>query len=175
MLSILVSDNFINPLLDRIIDNGIVGFRLFTFVEYSLITYFFYNNIKSERFRKIIFYTSISFLAYSLFDLTNSNLNSFDSVPSGISAILILIFCVYALFERINQSDNLFIYTEQSFWLIVSLFLYFSGTFFIFLFAQANMNDNQYESTFKMLNNGFSILRNFILVIAFFYWRKRKG
>jgi len=102
-------------------------------------------------------------------------LNSFDSVPSGISAILILVFCVCTLFEKINQSENLFIYTEQSFWLIVSLFLYFSGTFFIFLFAQANMNDNQYESTFKMLNNGFSILRNIILLITFFYWRKRKG
>ncbi len=106
--------------------------------------------------------------------MSNSNLNTFDSVPSGVSAIFILTFCVFSLFEKTNSTDTLFIYSEQSFWIIVSFLFYFAGTFFIFLFAKGNLNDSQYDSTFKIMNNGFSILRNIILGFSFFHWRIRK-
>lgn len=151
----------------------IIGFRVFTFVEYSLITIFFYTTIKSKLFKTIIKSISILFIAYSLYDMFNSNWKSFDSVPSGISAIILIAFCVFALFEKINTTENLFIYSDLSFWIIVALLFYFAGTFFIFLFATGNLNDTRYESTFKLMNNGFSILRNLILMLAFAYWRKR--
>jgi hypothetical protein len=50
---------------------------------------------------------------------------------------------------------------------VVALIIFFSGTFFIFIFSQSNYNVPEFKSTFTLINSIFNILKNLILAMAF--------
>jgi len=157
----------VNPLITSLTKKNFIGFRIFTVIEYLLFTAYFYSITQSKTFKKLLYFLSILFLGYSIFDFLMSGQGSFDSIPTGIAAILILFYSIYYLFEKIKKPDTLFLYSIPSFWIVVGLIIYFSGTFFLFIFSQNNFNNPAFKSTFSLINNSFIILRNLLFAVAF--------
>ncbi len=163
----IVSDALVNPLLKYYTNNFFIGFRLFTIIEHVLIVLFLHHIIISLKFKKIIKVLSGLFLLYAIFDFINSKSNTFDSTPSGITSILILSYCIYYFFEKIKTPDSLFLYSTPNFWIVVALIIFFSGTFFIYIYSQNNYNDPAFKSIYNLINSTFIILRNLLFSIAF--------
>ena len=163
----LLSDTFINPVVSHTFHKPYLGFRIFTIVEYCLLTVLLYKNIKSQGFKKVMLFISIIFVLYAFFDIFQGNSDSFDSYPSGLECILLIAYCIYFLFEKINEPDSLFLYNTPTFWVVVGLILYFSGTFFLYIYSQNNVGNESFQMTYKFVNSGFNILKLLLISVAF--------
>ena len=163
----LLADYLINPIIESILKNYNTGIRLFTILEYSFCTAFFYKKIESPKIKKIITIVSPIFLIYSFSDFYFSEITSFDSIPTGLSALLVLFYSISFLFEKINNPRIYLLYNTQSFWITVGMIIYFSGTFFLFIFSQNEFENPEFRLVFDFLLLTFSILRNLFFAIAF--------
>ena len=106
------------------------------------------------------------FLTYSILDFFSASEESFDSVPTAISAILIIGFCIIYLFEKLKNPDTLFLYRTPDFWIVVGLIIYFSGTFFVYIFSRNYFNNPEFERVFIIINTAFTTFRNLIFAAA---------
>lgn len=146
--------------------NNYVLFRCFTVLGYTLIAYFFYLSISSPKVKKTILISFFLFLGYAIYDFLKSPLESFDSIPSAIEAILIIIFSIFYLFEQIRIPKVFFIYTLDKFWIITSFLVYFTGTFFLFILAESYMNDPAFVENYVTINNLFLLFKNIFFSIG---------
>ena len=89
-----------------------------------------------------------------------------DSFPIGIETILIFIFSFFYFFEQMNDTTNLFIYSKPSFWSVLGILLYLSGSFFIYIFA--NQISAKELSKYWTITNIASIVKNMLFVVAIF-------
>ena len=144
-----------------------LGLRVFTVMEYAFfISYIIYNLRKNKKQSFLIASVPILFVI-AIIDYTLFPTNQFDSLPSGIAAILGIFFCIYSLFLLIKKTTTLFLYQIPFFWFVSGMFLFYSGTLFLFLLSQQNFESPSFASTFVIINSSFSILRNLLFSIAF--------
>jgi len=98
--------------------------------------------------------------------LFTADINTFDSVPVAIEAILIIIYCIYFLYEQIITPTPKLIYSSPDFWVVVALLLYFCGTFFLYIYSQNYLGDSDFNKKYDIINSFFYILKNVILGLA---------
>lgn len=103
---------------------------------------------------------------YLLYDLFSAANNSFDSVPSGITSLVFLIYCIFYLFERVNDPTSLFLYSSPVFWVVVALIIYSAGTFFPFIYAQSHMKEDEFRSEYNLIHDILYIFKNILLACA---------
>ncbi len=167
MLYSFLTDNALNAIIFNVSKQQYLGLRIFTIIEYLLLTILFIKNIRSKNIKKLITLISILFTAFAFFDIFQSKSISFDSFPSGIESILIILYSIYYLFEKINEPDSIYLYNTPMFWVVVGLILYFSGTFFLYIYGQNNMADAAFRSTYQLVNAGFNALKLIFFSVAF--------
>jgi len=156
----------INGWYSVIIRNVYIFYRLFTILGYTFIALFFFKNIISRLIKKAIVITYIILFAYAIYDFLTSPKESFDSIPSSIEAILIIIFSIFYLFEQIKNPKVLFIYTLDKFWIVASFLLYYTGTFFLFIYAEAYFVDPSFNENYYFINNVFLLLKNIVFSVG---------
>ena len=60
----------------------------------------------------------------------------------------------------------LFIYTLDKFWIVASLLVYSTGTFFLFISAEAYFVDPVFTKNYILINNSFLLLKNIVFSIG---------
>jgi hypothetical protein len=139
--------------------------RVFTIIETLFFALFFINIL--PKVSKLIFEILILlFFIFSVYDLKNSNATEFDSISTGLECILFISFSIIYLYESISKVDG-FVYDLPEFWVVFGIIIYFSGNFFIFIFAQNSLNQNSFKETFNTINAISSIIENIMFLIAF--------
>ena len=139
----------------------------FTIVEYSFFCYFIYIVLPKKFVKKIVPFIWALFVLAALIDILYFNKhNEFDSLSSGIESIIILIFCIYYLFSQIKGSNSLIIYSTFNFWVVISFLIYFSGTFFLYLFTNSMPFNHSFQKIYFIINISFNILKNALLCVA---------
>lgn len=143
----------------------------FTFVEYLTFTYIIWSTIKNALVKKVIIYASIFFIVFTTIYNIVTNFKGIDSIPIGIETILILLFSFYYLYEQMNNTIDLFIYSTYQFWIIIGFMIYLAGSFFIYILASAMEQGllNQYW----ILTNGFYAIMIVLFAISFFVFNKQ--
>jgi len=121
--------------------------------------------------KKAKFLSIILALAFAIFFFIYSFLAKaalgFDSIPTGVESIIILSFCFYYLYERMNDTTTLFIYNTYQFWIILGIALYLAGSFFIYIFASYLRNDG-FLDKYWFITNIFSIVKTIFFCISIF-------
>lgn len=148
----------------------IVG-AFFTFIEYAIFAFFIWTNLVSRRAKKFILFGSIAFFLTTTYYNIRTNFHNIDSVPIGMETILILVFSFYYLYEQMNNTNTLFIYTQYQFWIVVGFLIYLAGSFFVYIYASQIEHDllNQYW----FLTNVFYVLMNSFFVIGILMSKKK--
>ena len=142
-------------------------YDIFTVVEFSLFSWFFYLIVHNILIKKAIFPLIAIFCTFSLslYIFLPEN-TSFSSKLVGVESVLIITMCIYYFFDQLKQSNTLLIYSSINFWVIISFLIYISGTFFLFIYADSLINDKSFIKQYIIINSGFSILKNILLGIA---------
>ena len=144
-------------------DSELYSFRLFTIVEYSIISLFIFKLIESNQFKNIIKLGSITFLLAAILDIYTSSFTDFDSLPTGLESILILAYCLFFIYERITSTSFSF---NGTVWITTGFILFFSGTFFLFILSQNNFKDSSFILTYGYIVAIFSIIKNIFITIG---------
>jgi hypothetical protein len=159
-------DLFVSPFFLLVFKSPFLGAHLFTLIEFLLLSIYLFIHIYTEK--KILLFGLGSFLFLSLFIYENFIITqkNFDSISTGISALIILIYSIYYLFHKINTPTGL-INFDLSFLIIVSFIIYFSGTFFIYILSKNNLVDTNFQQSYILINTLILVLRNLIISFAF--------
>lgn len=168
LLITLFTDLFLNPISKIYFNSPFVGAKIFTAVEFGLVSLYLYPLIQLKIKKSIfILFSSIFVITIITENILIDNQN-FDSVSTGVSALLILILSILYLFSRVSYNPNLEIFKIDSPFLIISsIIIYFSGTFFIYILTKNNFFDENFRISYSLINALVLIIRNLIIVVVF--------
>lgn len=140
----------------------------FTIVEYTLFCCFIFLILTTKNpIRNILPFIWGAFIVFALFDLIYINKGvGFDSFTSGIESIIVMLLCIYYLFIQIKGTNNLMIYSTFNFWMVIAFFIYFAGTFFLYILAESMRNNISFRRQYFIINISFNILKNILLCVA---------
>jgi drug/metabolite transporter (DMT)-like permease len=96
------------------------------------------------------------------YQVTSSDL---DSIPIAVSSLILITGSILYFYETIQNPEIGFIYSKPSFWVVVGIMIYFSGTFFLFL--QYDNLSMQERDNFWIINIICFILKNIFFSISF--------
>lgn len=139
----------------------------FTIVEYSFFCYFIYLILPKSYAKKSVPFVWGSFIAFVFIDFLYINKGvGFDSFAIGIESIIIFILCVTYLFIELKESTNLLFYSTFNFWVVITFFIYFCGTFFLYIFAETMRESVTFQKQYFIINISFNIIKNVLLCVA---------
>jgi hypothetical protein len=148
-------------------ENIFILFDSFTVVEFSLFCLFYYYALSPGLMKKAILPIWLCFLIFASIHLFLVNdINSFDSITSGVETILIILMCIYFLVVQIKGSNDLLVYSTTNFWIIITFLIYLCGTFFLYIMAENMIKDRAFQIQYVIINSAFNILKNILLSVA---------
>jgi hypothetical protein len=148
-------------------ENFVFLLYAFTIAEYSFFCYFIYIVLPKTFIKRIVPLVWIGFVLLAIIDIIYiSKDNDFDSFAIGIESIIILLLCSYYLFVQIKGSNTLLIYSTFNFWVVIAFFIYFSGTFFLYLLTNKMLKDASFHKMYFIINISFNIIKNILLCVA---------
>jgi hypothetical protein len=148
------------------------SYAFFTSIEYSVFSFILWSTIRQVRFKHLILVVGLCFIVFLIAYYSTTKPRSIDSIPIGIETILILLYSFYYLYEQMNDTTTLFIYSQYQFWLITGIMIYLAGSFFIYIFA--NQVDRQVLSNFWFLTNVFYVIKNIFFATGLLIFVKQK-
>lgn len=162
------TDLFLNPISKVYFNSPFFASKIFTAVEFVLVSSYLFPLIELKT-KKIIFLLFSSIFTITVFtENVLINNQSFDSISTGVSALLLLILSIIHLFARVSYNSNLEAFKiDASFLIVSSIIIYFSGTFFIYILSKNNFFDDNFRTSYSLINALVLISRNLIIVVAF--------
>ncbi len=159
----LISDLLLSQASFKYFNTEIYSYRIFTFVEYSLLTFYIWHEVQNVSFKRIIKYSTLLFFFFFIGDIFLGSISDFDSIPTAIESILIMIALLLLVYERIIKLDNSI---NPSIWISIGLLLFFSGTFFLFILSKNNFNNIEFSNTYGYIISAFNIVKNIFITIG---------
>lgn len=136
-----------------------------TVVESIAFISFLYLQIKNKRLKRaLLTIGSIVVLFDVIFPFLQYEIKLIDSIQIGIETIVVLVFSFYYLYEKANDTTTLYIYSSYTFWIVIGMVIYLSGSFFIYLFADSLSMEE--VSKYWFVTNILSILKNIFFTIG---------
>jgi hypothetical protein len=136
----------------------------FTLAEYLCFAAILISLCKKKAIKYTLVLISICFSIFCAYWIFVGNFSRFDSLQTSIECIIIILFCLYYLFEQLSNPIVEFLFSSYRFWIILSLLIYLSGAFFLFAFA-ADLPKAESDKYWPILYV-CSILRNILFTIA---------
>ena len=174
LLFSVFTDLFLTPTIDVLFKTPFGGARIFSIVEFSLLSFFIFRNTISNIKAKLFLFGSITFLLATLYENFIATYNNFDSITTGISALIILIYSIFYLFQIIS-SPNGIPKLDAGFTIIIAFIIYFAGTFFIYILSKNNFIDKSFQQSYTLINSSILLLRNIIITTAFLQSAKQEN
>lgn len=89
----------------------------------------------------------------------------------AIIAITVIVYSIFYFYEQLTKptiGNQLFLYNTPSFWIVIAFLIYFSGTFFLYIYSQNKdlSTDNDFKTQYAIINSIFILLENILLGIA---------
>jgi hypothetical protein len=163
----LLSAIFLNIAIQSVSHKEFLSYRIYTIVEGLSFMWIFHLILKNVVAKKTLIVLAIIFLGVSIFDLSQSRAESFDSLPAVIECLILIAYSILYFYEELKDTTSLFLYTTSTFWIVVGIFLFFSGSFFIFIYAQNNSHLPGFSTTFQVIMGISALIENILFLIAF--------
>lgn len=135
--------------------------------EYILVSYFLSLIIQNNLVRNLLKLSIPPFVIYCLLDFFFSEKDSFRNLPVLIEFLLLIVTIIFVFFEKMKLNFQVPVYQTMNFWVLVGLFVYFSGTFFYYLLAEKYHRESERIRLELLIITSFvTILKNIILSVA---------
>lgn len=110
--------------------------HVYTIVEAVLLLFFFWRLLPAGRVKKLIPVMMVLFPLYGLFNLFAFDSSStFNAYPRSVEALLFIALAVYYWANQ-PEEDKYFNWLDNPYnWIVSGILLYFSSSFFLFLFS----------------------------------------
>lgn len=156
----------------RKINNNLAYNIFFVYGETLLILSLFYIIFKEEKIKLLLKITSISFLIYgSVICLFFQNLETFHTSSFSLGSLIVIICSIYFFLSIILKDnylgENLMI--NPIFWIITSIFLFYTTTFLYFSFFNLLFNlDMSLITTLGNFKRILAVVMYLVMGLAFY-------
>lgn len=120
--------------------SNVFYYNLTNIVGFYLIAYLYILLLKDVFLKRLIYVLMVVFTVFSFLDITNGTLNIYTAVFNKysylVSGIFITILAFIHLFKILRELQTENILTYSYYWLSASFLLYFSSTFYMYLFVK---------------------------------------
>jgi len=109
-------------------------YDLICITAFITISFYLISILRSETRRKIIYFFLPVYIAFFLGYTYVLGYNSlFNSISFAALSLLISTYCVLFFIEKLTRMEEERLQDSYSFWVVTSFFIYYLGSFFIFL------------------------------------------
>lgn len=148
---------------------------IFIPIEFLIISYFFFKIIDYTLHKKILIICSSTFLIIYTSISISSPAIIFNSFLNGVESIIIISYSLFFFYEKLRYPKNLFIYSQPYFWGVSAFFLFFTTSFFVFLFRQMAWDQTQFQYQYVYIHAFAGIVRNILLGIGMIVKPEKAG
>ena len=142
-------------------------YDIFTIVEFAFFTIIFSLLLNNKALTKILIPLCLCFVAFIILDsIYLRKPGAFNSLSSGIEAIIMIPLCIYYFFDQLKKPAGYLIYANSSFWIVISILIYLSGTFFVYIIAENSMKDLKFLKMYSLINSSIIIIKNCLLAVS---------
>jgi hypothetical protein len=140
-------------------------FHLHTILEFIFVCLLSAKIIQTLNFTRLIIILCICFTAFCFIDAYFiEGWDAFNFLPRGIEGILAISISIYFFYRLFTAEESLDLLRYPYFWLFTGWLIYFSGTFFLFIY-----NDSAgFDIIFPLIHSVLNILLN--LVYTYTLW-----
>lgn len=174
LLFVLAIASIISDNLDSLPDSiRMYCSRIFTVVEFTLISWFFIAQMTRRITKRIIIGLNIGFIIVAGIDLSLQGAMMSDNFSMGIEAIIFLVYSLVVLYFILKDMVYPNILATPQFWAVSAILLYFGGN--IFLFVSVNYLTEESLDMFGVMWDLIhaSLLIVYNLLISFAFWKAR--
>jgi hypothetical protein len=143
--------------------------HLFVIFEFILFFYFF-RIVAIKKNKSSVYFIPLLIFHLSFYCLSALfTLEGFNSVGTAYFNLVIIIYCLLE-FKNIIKSPPLNQYIERTsfFWILIGIFLYSSGNFYIFTFSELMINKKRdYFLGIWAIHNVLNMIKNICIAISF--------
>jgi hypothetical protein len=137
-------------------------------LEYLFIYLFFSSIFKTKQAKSLLNYSILLFLLFWGITSYFIPISTFNSILNGLESLIVILLTLIYFYEEIKNPQTLFIYSQPQFWGVIGFFLFFAGSFFVFLYKQTPTQEEQFREQYIYIHSSFFILRNILFSIAMF-------
>lgn len=146
--------------LNRI--NNLFLFHLYTPIEFGLLSIILSLINSRKKTKLIINGICILFILFCIFSaLFIEPLSAFNSIARGIEGVLAIVLSIYFFYALFNDDDTKDLLKYPYFWLFSGWLIYFSGTFFLFMYAN---NQGIATLTYPIIHSVLNIFLNLVYI-----------
>jgi hypothetical protein len=113
--------------------------------------------------RQIIRFVPLLFAVYSFYDFIISPADKFSYKPLAGECLILMAYIIYFFYEKIQIVTSTPIYQTKIFWIAVAFIIYCSGNFFLFLYSNNPVKDDEFFFYYTIIYSTFAILKNIAL------------
>lgn len=135
--------------------------RIFTLIEFSLITLFFISITSRKAIRITMAILIIPFTCVTVLDFFLGGIMKRDDLSLGVESLVFISYSVTTLFFMLKDAEYTRILSRGEFWMVSSILLYFGGNIFVFI-------TTNYMSTISVANGVLLWTLHGILCVIFY-------
>jgi hypothetical protein len=124
--------------------------------------------LTNEKTKSSLKKTALLFLLFTISLICIYPYHQVESIISALEQLILITFCIFFYYEKLQRTDTLFIYTTPGFWAINAIFIYACGTFFVYLFRKNLLISEDFVQHYRYIHYIISIITNILISICFF-------
>ncbi len=137
--------------------------RLFLLLEFIILSILYISIFKSNKSKQFIVLSICFYTSYWIYNFYNSKFSEFDFIPLVVECLFFTLLIVYYFYDLIQHNFTIPLYQLPSFWISVAFLLYFSGNFFLFLYAKSMINEPGWNEQYTIIYSSITILKDVLL------------
>jgi hypothetical protein len=132
----------------------------FTLLEYACFAYMFYMLLSKPVNQKIVIVGSFAFMVMVTVTLMDFGSKQFDNINSGTEAILIIVYSILYLSEKLNIENLEPIFDNPGSFIVIGCLFYLAGNLFLFITSE------EQSRGVWIINSLFNLIKNVFFVVA---------
>ncbi len=150
--------------------NNIFIFFIGTFVEFTILSVFYYKVLNSKRIKIIIPIGYALFMIALVLDFQNNHLLSFNTYSLSIESLLLTLYALLTFYEILINSEQ-DIFANPLFWINSAFLIYYSGNLLVFLFNNYLYQTEHVHPKIWMINSILNII--YYIPISIGFWKNK--
>lgn len=147
--------------------NQAIIYLIFSLIEYGILSYIFASGIRPFLSSSFFWSMSVFFFLFFLFEIIFlSGIARFNAYSTAIESLIIIAYALIFFYKTLKELKIRHLEQEPLFWLSTGVLLYFSSSFFIFLFTNYVSSSNRVLFIIWGIHAIFNILLNVFYSIA---------
>ena len=143
----------------------LANIRTYILTEYALLCIFFFFIFKNRIIKNVVLFSIIPFSIFCILNYLKSAKDTFNTISPLVEFLLFIIILAYFFYEKMRVVTKIPLYQSITFWICVSLFIYFTGNFFYLLFL-TNASDKDFVTQMKIVYSIVTITKDILLCVA---------